>query len=672
MAEVFSQPDDLGEIRASELHSSLGESLSAQFGESFMSGARTLFRGGQYAASEGNVTTAPDEFGGMRVIGDKQVEEMPIDDAVARVKQEGLDKHIKLPEQPSIKRPVLDLMIAHGHERADYEAAVSRGPRGFIPDALGFATSIGAGIIDPVNIAAFSIPIMGEARFGMLMVNAGESLAARAGIRAAVGAGQGAVGGAALVPGDWWLHTKDGQDYTMAEALRSVLLSAGMGAAFHAGFGGLGDIRARMTGRPLEGSSEDQLTQALLANPRAAAEIKAGEARPGEEVPGVSAAPENVPVVAAESLPPNHPAHVLADLPPRAQEDVVRSAIADMTQDRPVRVGEMLQEAAKEDLRIAESLNGAGRREKAPQSLLEFIAANGGISEKDPLVADFLQSFGGKNPALRGIGKLVRSDGKSLDAMREAAVEAGYLRDPAAERGDVTESTINDLLSAVDSEARGQRQYPAGHEGFLTPAARAGLEEHSQHARAQFRRDANETMDTLLDDREITDMRKQLKARAFSIMEATGSNDPESAIRRSLDEFGMGRPEDAELSADAAVARSETSVTINGATRRDTRQRANWQQFEDPLASYDDPVAVAESKEAAATPEPASIDIEKAPSAAEAAAKDADKLLADIKEKLSDEEWRSLEDALNSVEQDKTAREQIARDGAACLAAAIA
>src|SRR4029077_16383828 len=244
-----------------------------------------------------------------------------------RVKQEGLEGHIKLPDQSSITKPVLDWMISHAHERRQYEAAVTRGPQGFFPGALGFLTEIGPGMVGPVNIAAFSIPVIGEARFGKMMLSAGESLAARAGVPAVTGAAQGAVGTALLQPADWWLHTRDGQDYTMADALRSVILGAGMGAAAHAGFGAIGDWRG-------------------------------------------------------------HSAEVFADLPPRAREDVVRAAMADAIQGNAGRAGEVLEEAAKGSPRIAEAVEGPRivAAPVAPEAVA--LAIKTGKPEVDAILSD--------------------------------------------------------------------------------------------------------------------------------------------------------------------------------------------------------------------------------------------------------------------------------------------
>ncbi len=356
MPESFAQPDDLGYGRASDIRTSLGESLAAQAGEAFMGGTRTLFRLSEYARAQG----IPEGDSGLPLRDPEPIPEVPIDAARARVKQEGLESTVKLPDQPAIKAPVLDLMVAHGHEQRDYDAAVGRGPQGFLPGALGFVTSIGAGLIDPVNVAAFSIPVVGEARTASLLAAAGESVAGRAAVRAGLGAAQGAVGSAALVPPDWWLHTLDGQDYTMADALRSVIMGAGMGGVLHAGLGALGDIRARARGAALPGGAEDALTRALrLQEAREnAPESASGESIDTTAVPGVGEEPNNAPVSPAEAR-LAHPAEVLADLPPAVREDAARAAMADVINGRPVRVGEMLTEAAKEEPRIAASLSAA-------------------------------------------------------------------------------------------------------------------------------------------------------------------------------------------------------------------------------------------------------------------------------------------------------------------------
>lgn len=385
MTEFMAQPDDTGDLQASDLHSSIGERLGAQAGEAFMGGVRTAGRLLQYSVAEGTApltgdSAAMDPELGQQLQRDRDaIPSLPMADAQARVKQEGLEHHLKLPDQPTIKQPVLDLVVQHAHERADYEAAVARGPQGFIPGALGFVTEIGAGIIDPINIAAFSIPVIGEARFGMMLAGAGDSMLARAGVRAVAGAAQGAVGSTALLPGEWWLKSQDGQDFTMADALHSVVMGAGMGAAFHAGHGGVSDFADRRAGRPLKGSPEDLVSRGLARAKPLAEPAQESVPAPGEEVPGVAAAspeaaesqrdgivlPSKVDVNGEEFHAAPHPAEILADLPPGVREDVARSAIADIINDRPVRAGELLDIASQQDSRIAETV---GALDNVPDS----------------------------------------------------------------------------------------------------------------------------------------------------------------------------------------------------------------------------------------------------------------------------------------------------------------
>jgi hypothetical protein len=183
MPEIFATPDDLGELRASDLHTSAWEQLDARAGEAFMGGTRTFTRMREYRQAERGEETLGSQIERIQQGGEdindlldrpKVAPDLPIADAKARVKREGLESHLNLPDQPWIKEPVLDLMINHAHERRRYEAVMSRawprepGPVGFLQgmglDALGYITEIGLGMIDPINIAAFAMPVVGSSR----------------------------------------------------------------------------------------------------------------------------------------------------------------------------------------------------------------------------------------------------------------------------------------------------------------------------------------------------------------------------------------------------------------------------------------------------------------------------------------------------------------------------
>jgi hypothetical protein len=368
VTEIFSQPDDAGPAKASEAETSLWGRLGAQAADTLdpkdsLSGmyiGRRIREGiaGGYAAHDWDGVGTPEQQMALQGIEESAraaIPEISQGDAKLLLKQEGLtEQDVHLGDQETHKLPVLKMRIDEAHTRRDRQAAIERGPQGFFPGALGLVTSLGVGMIDPVNVAAFSIPVIGEARMGKILASAGDSILARGAVRFGQGAAQGAVGTAVLQPVDWFLHTRDGQDYTMAQAMESIIMGAGMGGAFHAIPGGVGDVLARRRGLPLAGSPQDLLLRGLMTGTHVHADQLAEEGVPVGEVPGIA------PVIAPsapEAFPeaPMHPADVLADLPPAAKEDAVHAAMADIISGRPTQAAEMLQIAADHDPRIAES-----------------------------------------------------------------------------------------------------------------------------------------------------------------------------------------------------------------------------------------------------------------------------------------------------------------------------
>jgi hypothetical protein len=394
MTEIFSQPDDAGPARASEAETSLWGRLGAQAADTLdpkdsLSGMWVARRARE--ADAAGTDQAVGAAGDLDVYSSEPLEQrqgvldsqrasipdIGQSDAKDLLKQEGLtEQDVHLGDAPSHKLPVLKMQIDEAHTRRDRAAAIQRGPQGFFPDALGAVTSIGVGMVDPVNIAAFSIPVIGEARMGKIIASAGDSILARGAARFGQGAAQGAVGTAALQPADWWLHTRDGQDYTMAQAMESIILGAGMGGAFHAIPGGVRDVLARRRGQPLAGSPQDLLLRGLMTGTHVPASALADEGVPIEEVPGIApvaapepsateAAPQSnediehlIRKVEARLLPAErmHPAEALADLPAAARQDAVHAAMADIISGRPTQAAEMLNIAADHDPRIAESM----------------------------------------------------------------------------------------------------------------------------------------------------------------------------------------------------------------------------------------------------------------------------------------------------------------------------
>lgn len=295
---------------------------------------------------------------------------LPRAEALDRVKQAGLDKHLTMPDQDTIAAPVLDIMISRAKARAEREATIARGPQNLFAAGAGLGTSFLVGAIDPINLASAFIPIMGELRYGKLLASAGESAFARAGVRAGVGAAQGVVGQAVLEPLDWYAHTQEGRDFGMADVLHNLVFGAALGGGLHSAGGAIGDVVRARQGRPLYPFDLGE----PLEHHTAWDELRSQPQPPPiprdvlGEFPGLDV--EATRRAAA-------PIEILRDLPPRAQEDSMRAALASIIDGEPVKVGEMLEVAAKSDPRIAESLDLA----RPP---LELVAApEGGVYTPD-------------------------------------------------------------------------------------------------------------------------------------------------------------------------------------------------------------------------------------------------------------------------------------------------
>lgn len=139
----------------------------------------------------------------------------------------------------------------------------------------------------------------------------------------------------------------------------------------------------------------------------------------------------------------------------RTRAERLGSDAFDLYNEQPLKIGRPLPEALRKrtvdtgidplldrlraaDIPAEETIFG--------QSLLQFLRTKGVKDEGGELAAM------DANAATRKPGQrnLVRVDGLSLDKAREAAAEAGYLKD---------DSTVADLLDAVDTELRGAAVY---------------------------------------------------------------------------------------------------------------------------------------------------------------------------------------------------------------------
>lgn len=142
-----------------------------------------------------------------------------------------------------IHQKTLSRLTDRLYDKRAHEDAISRGPQGFLAGAARFGYGLAAQALDPINLASAFIPVFRAATIEALLGEAGGSALARAGVRAKIGAVEGAVGTAALEPGMHFLANQLHEDYTMADSFLNVAFGTVLGGGLHVGTGAITDWR---------------------------------------------------------------------------------------------------------------------------------------------------------------------------------------------------------------------------------------------------------------------------------------------------------------------------------------------------------------------------------------------------------------------------------------------
>lgn len=158
--------------------------------------------------------------------------------ARARIKEEGLELTV---EDAGIRAGALGILIERKREEVKRKLILDNAPASTIPVQL--LAGFGASVLDPINIASAFVPIVGEARYASILARAGTSVAARAAVRAQVGAVEGAVGAALVEPLVLYASAQDQSDYGAVDSLLNVAFGSVMGGGLHSAGGYISDVR---------------------------------------------------------------------------------------------------------------------------------------------------------------------------------------------------------------------------------------------------------------------------------------------------------------------------------------------------------------------------------------------------------------------------------------------
>lgn len=175
------------------------------------------------------------------------------EEARRRVGEEGLD--LSIPDS-GIRERALDILIDRKKQERRRQDILSRSPEGLGAGSLKLATALGVSLLDPVNVAASFVPIVGPARYSALLAKAGGSLA-RAGVRARVGVVEGIAGQALVEPLVYGAARQEQADYGLADSFINITFGGVMGGGLHVGGGAIADAVARrlplQTLKPVDG-----------------------------------------------------------------------------------------------------------------------------------------------------------------------------------------------------------------------------------------------------------------------------------------------------------------------------------------------------------------------------------------------------------------------------------
>lgn len=156
-----------------------------------------------------------------------------------RLAERGMESDIKISDA-GITEPALNtLMFRKGIEKRRQEIyAQSEG--GFAQGAARLGVGLATSLVDPVSVATAFIPVVGEARYLNWLGRAGGALG-RTGVRAGVGAVEGAAGAALLEPIIAGSRRYEQADYDMADSLLNVAFGGVFGAGLHSVGGAISD-----------------------------------------------------------------------------------------------------------------------------------------------------------------------------------------------------------------------------------------------------------------------------------------------------------------------------------------------------------------------------------------------------------------------------------------------
>ena len=184
--------------------------------------------------------------------------------------------HLGLVFEKDTRSGLVDYLVERKeleNERAD---VIARGPDGKLAKSFFFLESLGTSFLDPINLAASFVPIVGQARFANMVARSGKNVA-----RMKKGFVEGFVGNAAVEPLVYGVAKSEQANYDAWDSFANIAVGGFIGSAAHVGFGRIGDFIADKRGKP---NIYQKLAAISPENQQALLQYSVGKVLKGEKV----------------------------------------------------------------------------------------------------------------------------------------------------------------------------------------------------------------------------------------------------------------------------------------------------------------------------------------------------------------------------------------------------
>lgn len=173
---------------------------------------------------------------------------LPAETARQRLKDAGFENDLKVSDAGITEAALETLMFRKGVEKKRQEI-FSRAEGGIGQGAARLGISFATTLMDPIGVGVNYVPIVGQVRYARWLA-ASRSVLGRVGVRAGVGAAEGAVGATLVEPLIYGMRSQEQADYDTADSLLNVAFGGVVGSGLHVGVGTAGElVRGALVGR---------------------------------------------------------------------------------------------------------------------------------------------------------------------------------------------------------------------------------------------------------------------------------------------------------------------------------------------------------------------------------------------------------------------------------------